>query len=227
MGRAGNSYAPARRLARARNLRAAELACWAAAAALMLPQLAAMAARSTLGASFSDEAWSQPRREAYQQLLERGGLPSPIGRLLLPRQDQGVPLFSGTDEVALTLGAGHLPETAALDAQGNIAIAGHRDGFFRVLRDLEPGDRLILSSAGGQRTFEVVGTRVVEPRDVWVLEPTPQTTLTLITCYPFYHVGNAPNRYIVRARLMNEEPPGSSGSTDVSVSRHVTPHMTQ
>jgi sortase A len=113
-----------------------------------------------------------------------------------------VPIFAGTGEAALTLGAGHLTETGAPDGEGNIAIAGHRDGFFRALRHLEVGDRLVLTGDAGARTFEISETHVVAPEDVWVLDPTDETVLTLITCYPFYFVGSAPDRYVVRARLL-------------------------
>jgi len=217
MGRATNRQGAAE--ARSRRLRHAELACWILAAALMLPQIAAVAARGAMAAPLSDEDWSPSRREAYTRLLDHGGLPAPIGELRLTEQDRAVPVFSGTGESSLTLGAGHLPETSALGDDGNIAIAGHRDGFFRALRHLEPGHRLILSTDRGPRTFEVSDVRVVSPNDVWVLDPTPETILTLITCHPFYFVGSAPNRYIVRARLASEEPAGSSGSTHVSMTQ--------
>ena len=217
MGRWNDRQGAAR--ARSRRLRYAELGCWILAAALLLPQIAAVAARGAMRVPFPDDDWSPSRREAYARLLEGSGLPAPIGVLRLAEQDRAVPIFSGTGEASLTLGAGHLPETPSLDDEGNISIAGHRDGFFRALRHLEPGDRLILDTDRGRRTFEVSDLQVVAPSDVSVLDPTPETVLTLITCHPFYYVGSAPNRYIVRARLTSEEPVGSSVSTHVSMTQ--------
>lgn len=174
------------------------------AVALLAPQLGAMAVRAAVTAAAPDGSWSESRRAAYERLAGRANLPAPVGQLRLRDGSASVPVFSGTDEVALTLGAGHLPETGALDGAGNIAIAGHRDGFFRALRHVRQGDRMVLTSAAGPRTFEVTSTRIVAPDELSVLDPTPETVLTLITCHPFYFVGSAPDRFIVRARLVTE-----------------------
>lgn len=190
----------------------AERVCWLLAVALIVPQMAAMAARATVAAEVNQESWSPSRREAYARLADRGIVPAPVGALRLRKRDGLIPVFSGTDESALTLGAGHLPETGALDGAGNIAIAGHRDGFFRALRHLRVGDRLTLSARAGERIFEITDMRVVAPDAVWVLKPTATTTLTLITCHPFYFVGHAPDRYVVRARLV-EDARGSTAET--------------
>ena len=84
-------------------------------------------------------------------------------------------------------------------ADGNTGIAGHRDGFFRGLKDIEPDDAIELETVRGREVYRVERTWVVDPEDVSVLDPTPARSLTLVTCYPFYHVGPAPQRYIVRA----------------------------
>ncbi len=197
-----------------------ERACWIAAMVLILPQLAAMAGRQ-LGAG-PDDSWSASRRAAYQRLLRAGGVPSPVGRLRLEKQGIVMPVFSGTGEAALTLGAGHLRDTAALDGNGNIAIAGHRDGFFRSLRNLAVGDRLTLITAKAVRTFRVSGTSVVAPEDVEVLAPTSSPVLTLITCYPFYYVGHAPKRFVVRARLVaggRRSPADSAQPAELAIAR--------
>ncbi|HMK72412.1 MAG TPA: class D sortase, partial [Myxococcaceae bacterium] len=96
---------------------------------------------------------------------------------------------------------GWVEGTARPGEPGNIGIAGHRDGFFRGLKDVRPGDALELAIPGGSRTYRIDRIRVVKPQDVRDLEPTTIPTVTLITCYPFYFVGSAPERYIVRATL--------------------------
>ena len=89
--------------------------------------------------------------------------------------------------------------TAPPGTDGNSGIAGHRDGFFRGLKDIVPGDAIELDTLNGKEAYRVERTWVVEPEDVSVLDPTPMRALTLVTCYPFYFVGSAPQRFIVRA----------------------------
>ena len=105
----------------------------------------------------------------------------------------------GTDEFTLNRAVGHIGDTALPGADGNTGIAGHRDGFFRGLKDIGPGDAIEVETLRGREVYRVERTWVVDPEDVSVLEPTPGRSLTLVTCYPFYHVGPAPQRYIVRA----------------------------
>jgi sortase A len=94
---------------------------------------------------------------------------------------------------------GHIEDTAPPGTDGNTGIAGHRDGFFRVLKDITEGDTIELQTLAGRETYRVERTWIVEPEDVSVLDPTPSRSLTLVTCYPFYFVGSAPQRFIVRA----------------------------
>ena len=94
---------------------------------------------------------------------------------------------------------GHIEDTAAPGADGNTGIAGHRDGFFRGLKDITTGDAIELDTLNGKQIYRVERTWVVDPEDVSVLDPTPSRALTLVTCYPFYYVGPAPQRFIVRA----------------------------
>ena len=98
---------------------------------------------------------------------------------------------------------GHVPGTALPGENGNVGIAGHRDTFFRELRNVKPEDRISLTTARGTFEYFVEYARIVKPEDVEVLAPTEEPLLTLVTCYPFYYVGAAPERYIVRARLEN------------------------
>jgi sortase A len=121
--------------------------------------------------------------------------------LNIPRLRLTAPVFEGTGTTALNRGLGRIAGTAALGASGNLGIAGHRDGFFRALKDIEPGDLIQVRARGSQDIYEVASTRIVDRRDVNVLQPTSFPTLTLVTCYPFYFVGDAPERFVVKAAL--------------------------
>jgi sortase A len=94
--------------------------------------------------------------------------------------------------------------TARLGEAGNVGIAGHRDGFFRGLKDVSTGDVIEVETLGGIETYEVTQITIVDPSAIDVLDPTPQPAITLVTCYPFYFVGSAPERYIVRATRVDE-----------------------
>lgn len=110
-----------------------------------------------------------------------------------------VPVNYGTDEWVLLRGAGLVEGTALPGSNGNVAIAAHRDTHFRALKDLALGDRIELAMLDRTQTYVVTGLSVVEPTDVHVLADTGEPVLTLVTCYPFYFVGHAPQRFIVRA----------------------------
>jgi sortase A len=123
-----------------------------------------------------------------------------IGRLELPRVGVSGIAREGVDARTLRSAIGHVPKTALPGSPGNAAFAAHRDTFFRGLKNVRPGDRVVVTA--DSRTYEYVvrETRVVAPADLSVLEPTPDPTLTLITCYPFDYIGAAPQRFVVRAR---------------------------
>ena len=142
--------------------------------------------------------WSPQRIAAWQSTL---ALPRqvPLAVLRIPKIDLEVPVLEGTGDVSLTRGVGHIEETAIPGMDGNAGIAGHRDGFFRGLKDVGPGDELELETLQGKQVYRVERTWIVNPEDVSVLDPTPGRSVTLVTCYPFYFVGSAPQRYIVRA----------------------------
>jgi sortase A len=198
-----------RRGRRRSRYRAAEIACWILAAVLIAPQLVVVAARAGM-TSGPDESWSPARRAEFER-LSRGLVPAPQGHLVLPDQALRVPVFDGIEEIKLTLGAGRMTETAPLGGDGNTAIAGHRDGFFRSLRHLQVGDSLVLETGDGSRRYRITDQWVVAPEDVWVLNDTQEPSLTLITCHPFYHVGSAPDRFIVRAVLVQESSEATGG----------------
>ena len=123
-----------------------------------------------------------------------------IAWLEIPRLRISTAVLEGDDDVALRLGAGHIPGTPIPGATGNVGIAAHRDSFFRPLAGIEPRDRIRLRTPDGDREYTVESTRIVQPSNVSVLANTRESELTLVTCYPFRYVGPAPLRFIVRAR---------------------------
>jgi sortase A len=125
---------------------------------------------------------------------------SAIGRIEIPRLGVSVVIRAGSDARTLRLAVGHIPGTAFPGEIGNIGLAGHRDTFFRRLKDIRAGDEIRIVTPDGTFPFRVEETSVVMPRDTWVLNATPAPTLTLVTCFPFNYVGSAPQRFIVRAR---------------------------
>ena len=196
------------------------LAVWAALAAdgalgarTELARFAAtQAARprpSPPGAATPDlSLWEPKRIAAWREALLTPGLP-PIGVLRIPKVHIEAPLLPGTDDVTLNRGIGHIEGTALPGTDGNAGIAGHRDGFFRGLKDISPGDTIELETQQGREVYRVERIWIVVPEDVSVLDPTPTRALTLVTCYPFYFVGPAPQRLIVRAVRADSAPPES------------------
>jgi sortase A len=156
--------------------------------------------------------WSEQRVEAYQSSL-LGNVPSPLGVLKIPSIDLEVPLLEGTDDLTLNRGVGHIEGTTAPGGIGNVGIAGHRDGFFRGLKDIRLGDTIDLYTESGDSRYVVEEILIVPPEDVSVLAPRSKPALTLVTCYPFYFVGSAPLRYIVHASITDSSNLTSSGQT--------------
>ena len=124
----------------------------------------------------------------------------PFGRIEIPRLKYSMMIFEGDDAATLRRGVGHIPGTALPGALGNIGLAGHRDTFFRPLKDLRVHDEIELTTLAGVYRYRITRLRVVQPENVAVLKPTGAETLTLVTCYPFYFIGSAPKRFIVQAR---------------------------
>ncbi|MGH9502854.1 MAG: class D sortase [Terriglobales bacterium] len=127
---------------------------------------------------------------------------SPLARIEIPRLGLSAMVAEGVTPRVLKLAVGHVPDTALPGQAGNIALAGHRDTFFRRLGDLKTGDVIELTTSGGQYQYVVRFTEIVRPDEIWVLDPSARQTLTLITCYPFHFIGAAPKRFIVRARAI-------------------------
>ena len=165
---------------------------------------AAVAEFEHIRTSIIDEAdqveWSPKRKAEYQQALQQDAGET-LAVLRIPAHNIEVPVFDSTDETALNRGSGHVAGTALPGEKGNVAIAAHRDGFFRGLKDIEIGDELELTTLGSRQTYRVSDLQIVDPLDVSVLEPIDRDVVTLITCYPFYYAGSAPERFIVRATL--------------------------
>lgn len=125
-----------------------------------------------------------------------------IGEMQVPRLGLKIIVAQGDSEKILRRAVGHIPETALPGQSGNVALAGHRDSFFRPLRDIRSGDVITLKTRTAEFQYQVESTAVVPPSDVSVLQASGGRTLTLITCFPFYYVGAAPNRFVVRARQL-------------------------
>lgn len=157
--------------------------------------------------------WSEQRINAYHAAA--AGTGTPLGVLRIPALRLEVPIWPGTSEASLNLGAGHIEGTTELGGDGNIGLAAHRDGFFRSLKDIVIDDELVLELAGRERVFRVVGLAVVSPQATEVLAATPVPSVTLVTCHPFYFAGHAPRRYIVRAELLEPATAGKGSENTV------------
>lgn len=144
---------------------------------------------------------AQPVPEAAAP--ERGARSEALAVLRIPAVELEVPVFDGIGERALNRGAGHITGTPRPGAGGNVGLASHRDGWFRALEHVSLGDEIELATRTGLVRYRVTDLTVVDPTDVSVLDPTDEPVLTLVTCYPFYFVGSAPQRYIVRAVAIN------------------------
>ena len=151
--------------------------------------------------------WSPGRVKAYKVALEREAPPT-LAILRIPRLKLEVPVYDGTSDEVLDLAAGRIEDTALPGTAGNVGIAAHRDGFFRVLKDLKEGDALVLDTPVASEQYRVEWIRLTTPEDVSVIDPTPGPAVTLVGCYPFYYEGAAPQRFIVRAVPAAQSPAG-------------------
>ena len=144
---------------------------------------------------------SAPTPPDRRLAASRPKIGSVLGRLEIPRLDLSVMVLEGDDDAVLRNGAGHVPSTALPGGAGNVVVAAHRDTFFRPLRKISKGDEITFTTTQGVERYRVKSIREVDPHDVQVLKPLNHPTLTLITCYPFYFVGDAPKRFVVQAAL--------------------------
>ena len=151
------------------------------------------------------ELWNAARVDDYAEAIEVEASPA-LAVLSINRLDIQVPVYNGTDEFNLNRGLGRIRGMARLHEDGNLGISGHRDGFFRALKDIEGGDEIVLKTTEGVDTYQVSGITIVDKHDETPLGPTEGKQLTLVTCYPFYFVGNAPKRMIIVAEPVEHSP---------------------
>jgi sortase A len=135
-----------------------------------------------------------------------------LARLEAPAAKLSATILEGSDDRTLERGAGHIEGTAYPGQIGNLGVAGHRDTVFRRVRHVRTGDPLTVTTSDRIYQYTVTDTWIVDPTDVWVLDRTPQSTLTLVTCYPFDFLGHAPRRFIVRANLVGQTERRRAGS---------------
>jgi sortase A len=154
--------------------------------------------RAAIRAALKTESAAPP---PAAEVVAPGGL---IGRIEIPRLLLSVMVIEGIDRTTLRRAVGHIPGTAMPGHAGNVGLAGHRDTFFRPLKDLKIKDEIRFSTLLGNFKYIVVSITIVDPDDVWALAGSREHVLTLVTCYPFYYVGPAPQRWIVKARQVLE-----------------------
>ena len=175
--------------------------------------LASPSSPSATGVDFTE--WSPQRITAYKDSLA-AKMDLPLAILRIPKIHLEVPVFNDTDELTLNRGVGRIVGTAQIGQPGNIGIAGHRDGFFRGLKDVGRDDVLELMLPGRTDRYVVSDIQIVSPENVSVLDAAQSPTLTLVTCYPFYYVGSAPQRYVVTASKQVSGQPDESLKTSSS-----------
>lgn len=164
-----------------------------------IARFAALRAEGKLPGDPPDQKLWSPLRVKEWEEARKGETPLPVAVLSIPRIRLEVPVLQGTDDWTLNRAVGVIEGTPLPGSPGNSGIAGHRDSFFRVLKDVVTGDLMTVETARATETYRIERIWIVSPEDVSVLDPTESPSITLVTCYPFYFVGSAPQRYIVRA----------------------------
>jgi sortase A len=134
----------------------------------------------------------------------------PIAVVEIPSVHLRAPVMEGVDFFTLNHAVGRIPGTARPGEEGNIGIAGHRDTFFRPLKDIKRGDTIRLRARSGTDFYKVSRIQIVSPKDISALRPQRYPSLTLVTCYPFYYAGNAPQRFVVTAFRTQRLPAGQT-----------------
>jgi len=191
-------------------------------ARLAVQQASTAEAGSVADADVDFSLWSEGRIEAYRATFEQADR-TPVAVLRIPEIRLVVAVLDGADDFTLNRGVGLIAGTARPGESGNVGIAGHRDGFFRGLKDIAVGDVIELELLSGTETYAVTEISIVDPDQTEVLQPTAEPSITLVTCYPFYFVGSAPRRYIVRATRQETELTAIGGGDRRSTARSSVP----
>jgi sortase A len=163
----------------------------------------AEASGSAADPQVDESLWSAVRIKAYKASIKHLSGP-PLAVLKIPKVNIVAPVMDGIGDLALNAGVGRIPGTAMPGGPGNVGIAGHRDGFFRGLKDIANGDKIELVTTRKTDVYVVDSVHIVNPADVNVLRSGATPSVTLVTCYPFYFAGSAPKRYIVHASLKEQ-----------------------
>lgn len=142
--------------------------------------------------------WNAQRITDYEESLKVNATP-PLGIFTIEKLNIQVPIYNGTSEFYLNRGVGRIKGMAKMDEVGNLGLSGHRDGFFRVMKDIQLGDDIEILTTRGVENYAVTSITIIPKNDISILAPTTDKILTIVTCYPFYFVGHAPKRYIVKA----------------------------
>jgi len=182
-----------------RILRWSQAALWVAAAGL-LGYCAFVLADTWVFQREASQAFDRQLQPAPPPLPGASAMGGLVGRMEIPRLGISMMVAEGTEEATLRRAGGHIRGTALPGRPGNVGIAGHRDTLFRPLRNVRQNDLITLTTLQGEYRYRVVSTRIVSPSDLTVLDPDGHEILTLVTCHPFYFVGPAPDRFIVRAK---------------------------
>ncbi|WP_163099144.1 class D sortase [Peribacillus alkalitolerans] len=128
-----------------------------------------------------------------------------MGELYIPKLDESLPIYHGTDEDELEKGVGHFAQSVLPGEIDNSVLSGHRDTVFRRLGEVGKGDSLVVKTSAGTFTYKVKRVRIVDKDDRTVIVPKPKATLTVTTCYPFNFIGSAPQRYVLVAELNSKQ----------------------
>ena len=177
------------------------LVSWVAAARLdgEIDRHSAVESFNKVAKAPDQSLWSPERVRDYEASVATV-TEEPLAILRIPDLGLEVPVYASASELHLNRGAGLIEGMGLPDKGGNLGIAGHRDGFFRVLKDVVPGQRIEIETQKRKHSYRVVSTEVVSPTDLRVLADTLDPTVTLVTCFPFYFLGSAPQRFIVRGQ---------------------------
>jgi len=159
--------------------------------------------------TWQNRAFNRARSAPKHESPVRPGTGDVVGRLSIPRLHVAAMIREGASAPVLSVALGHIPGTSFPGEPGNIGVAGHRDSLFRGLRNVAKNDEIVFETPGATYAYRVESTQIVQPEDVGVLNPGPTRELTLVTCYPFNYVGAAPERFIVKARLVTGKTPAT------------------